>query len=179
MWEKLKNLGWGILGIAFLVIIALLIGLFVHGGAWLGAKVYPFLTVIFGITFGIALIILTPISVFKKARGFAGNGIVISSYVFGLTLWVWSFLLTYMLWGGIGIFIGLFLFGVGVVPIAMLATMFKGMWSIFGQLIFLTVLTFGSRFFGIFLTASYERYRTERDYIYEVKDYGITDKDFK
>ena len=130
---------------------SLLIGLFIHGGAWLSAKIYPFLTVIFGITFGIALFILTPISIFKRARRIAGNGIVISSFIFGLTLWVWSFLLTYTLWGGVGIFIGLFLFGVGVVPIAMLATLFKGMWAVFGQLMFLTILTFGSRFFGVFL----------------------------
>ncbi len=163
MWEKLKKLGWGILGIAILVIIALLIGLFIYGGAWLSAKIYPILLVIFGITFGITLLILTPISIFKKTRGFAGNGIVISSFIFGLTLWIWSFLLTYTLWGGLGIFIGLFFFGVGVVPIAMLATLFKGMWPIFGQLIFLTILTFGSRFFGIFLTESHQRFKAEKD----------------
>jgi len=179
MWEKLKNLGWGILGIAFFVIIALLIGLFIHGGAWLSAKVYPILTVIFGITFGIALFVLTPISILKKARGFAGNGIVISSFIFGLTLWVWSFLLTYTLWGGLGIFIGLFLFGVGVVPIAMLATAFKGMWAIFGQLIFLTILTFGSRFFGVFLIERYNRFKAEHDHAYEIQDYGTTDEDVK
>lgn len=166
MWEKLKNLGRGIFGTAFFVIIVLLsgllIGLFIHGGAWLNAKIYPFLVVIFVITFGIALFILTPISIFKKARGFAGNGLVISSFIFGLTLWVWSFLLAYIIWGGLGIFIGLSLFGVGVVPIAMLATLSKGMWTILGQLIFLIILYFGSRFFGVFLTESYNRSKKKR-----------------
>jgi len=177
MWERIKDLGWGILGIASLIIIVLLVGLFIHGGAWLSSKVYPIVTVIFGITFVIALIILTPISIFKKARGFAGKGIVISSYIFGFTLWVWSFLLTYALWGGLGIFIGLFLFGVGIVPIAMLATAFKGLWAIFGQLILLTILTFGSRFFGVFLIESYESSKAEHDYAYEVQNYEATDKD--
>lgn len=172
MWEKLKNLGWGIILIVFFVIIALLTGLFIHGGAWLSTKVYPILTVISGITFGIALFVLTPISIFKKTRGFAGNGIVLSSFIFGLTLWVWSFLLTYTLWGGLGIVIGLFILGVGVVPIAMLATLFKGMWAIFGQLILLTILTFGSRFFGIFLTKSHQHFKAEQDY-------DTTDEDFE
>lgn len=61
-----------------------------------------------------------------------------------------------MLWGGIAVFIGLFLLGVGVVPIAMLATLFNGMWSTLGELFLLLILTFGSRFLGIYLVEKYE-----------------------
>src|SRR5438046_9731864 len=57
---------------------------------------------------------------------------MIVSYVFGATLWVWSLLLTYTLWGGFWLFIGLFMAGVGVVPLAMIATFFKGMWAELG-----------------------------------------------
>ena len=177
MREKLIHVGCRTLVIAFFVIIALLIGLLIHGGAWLSAKLYPILKGIFKITFVIALFVLTPIAILKKTRALAGNGMVISSFVFGLTLWVWSFLLTYSLWGGLGIFIGLFLFGVGIVPIAMLATLFNGMWAILGQLILLAILTFGSRFFGIYLTESLRRSETLEDNVYKVEDYKITDDD--
>jgi len=179
MREKLIHVGCGILVIAFFVTIALLIGLLIHGGAWLSAKLYPILKAIFGLTLVIALFVLIPIAIFKKTRLLAGNGMVISSFVFGLTLWVWSFLLTYSLWGGLGIFIGLFLFGVGIVPIAMLATLVNGMWSILGQLMLLAILTFGSRFFGIFLTESIRRTEMLQDNVYKVEDYKITDDDFK
>lgn len=83
-------------------------------------------------------------------------GMVIASYVFGATLWIWGLLLTYTLWGGVALFIGLFLMGVGVVPIAMLATMFNGMWSEFGQLVFLLAMTVGARAFGAYNIVKYE-----------------------
>ena len=83
---------------------------------------------------------------------------MIASLVFGFTLWVWGLLFTYHLWGAIAVFIGLFLMGVGVVPIAMLATLFKGMWSTLGELVLLTVLTFGTRFAGAWTAAKAEEY---------------------
>jgi uncharacterized protein YacL len=60
-------------------------------------------------------------------------------------------IVTYALWGGFGLFIGLMLGGVGVVPLAMLATLFKGMWSVFGELILMIVVTVGTRMLGLFL----------------------------
>ncbi len=153
MWQKLKDIGWGVLGIVFLVLMFLLIGLFIHGGAWLGEKIYPWLVGISSIALIILVFILLPLAIFRKTRAFAGNGIMISSYVFGSTLWVYGLLLTYFLWGGIAVFIGLFMFGVGVVPIAMLATVFKGLWPTLGELVFLTILTFGTRFAAAFVIA--------------------------
>ena len=171
IWEKLKGLGWGILGIAIPLILALFTVLFIYGGVQLSAKLYPILKVIFTVVFGIVLFVLIPLSIFRKTRGVSGIGILISSYIFGLTLWVWSFLLTYSLWGWLGLLIGLFVLGIGVMPIAILATLFKGMWSTFGQLISLVILTFGSRLFGIYLTENYERTR------YDIRDNSITDED--
>lgn len=151
MWEKLKEVGWTVLGIAFLVIIALLVGLFIRGGAWLSEKLYPWLVGISSLAIVILIFVLLPLAIFRKTRSLAGNGIMISSWVFGITLWVWGLLLTYHLWGAIAVFIGLFLLGVGVVPIAMLATLFKGMWSTLGELVLLTILTFGTRLAGAFV----------------------------
>jgi hypothetical protein len=55
------------------------------------------------------------------------------------------------------VFIGLFLAGVGMVPIAMLATLIKGMWGPLIELVLLTIMTFGSRIGAMSLAESLER----------------------
>ena len=156
MLEKLKNVGWGVAGLAFFVAIALLVALFIHGGAWLGERIYPWLVGISSIALTVLIFVLLPLSFFRTTRAFAGNWMIIASWVFGVTLWVWGLILTYHLWGALAVYIGLFLFGVGIVPMAMLATMFKGMWSTFGELVFLIILTFGSRLAGGFVLTKAE-----------------------
>jgi hypothetical protein len=91
------------------------------------------------------------ISHFRRTRAFAGGGIYLASYVFGITLWVWSLLISYTLWGIGGVLIGLILAGIGIVPIAILASLFHGLWSICNQLFLVTAITFGTRFLGTFL----------------------------
>jgi len=95
------------------------------------------------------LLILLPAGIFKKIRPYAGIGLFISSYVFGLTLWLTGLLITYVLWGIWAVIIGLFILGIGVVPIAILATLFSGVWSMFGFLLFMVFVTFGTRVLGM------------------------------
>ncbi len=65
-----------------------------------------------------------------------------------------GFLLTLELWGVFAVLIGLFFLGIGVVPIAILATLFNGMWVELGMLVLAVVLTFGVRMLGMFLADS-------------------------
>lgn len=81
----------------------------------------------------------------------------ISSYVFGLTLWFLGLLLTYFTWGFLGVFIGLVLVGVGVVPVAMLAMLLNGELFVLFVLVLLTILTFGLRFLGIYMARRAEQ----------------------
>jgi hypothetical protein len=69
----------------------------------------------------------------------------ISSYVFGLELWLRSLLFTYILWGGFWVIVGLAFAGVGVLPMALLATGFAGYWDVFLWLCIGMVTTYGSR----------------------------------
>ena len=163
MKEILQNIGYAIFGLLFIFSILLILGLLFKGGIWLSAMLYPWLVGIFGITLSITVFVLLPNAVFTSTPRFAGYGMVLASYIFGVTLWVWSLLLTYVLWGGIALFIGLFLVGVGVVPIAMLATLFKGMWSTLGQLVLVTVMTFGTRIWGLYLLEKAERNTASAD----------------
>lgn len=52
-------------------------------------------------------------------RAWIGFLVMISSYVFGLTLWLLSCAITFATFGWIGLIVGLFLFGVGVFPMAL------------------------------------------------------------
>jgi hypothetical protein len=154
--EKIRNLGWGLLGIIIMIGLFLLALFFIKGGLWLSATIYPWLVSISGITFAISLFILLPLALFKKTRNVSAIGLLIASYIFGATAWSWSFLLAYVFWGFLGLFIGLFFGGVGVVPIAMIASMFKGEWGIFGQLVLVVIMTFGVRFLALYIAEKAE-----------------------
>jgi len=52
--------------------------------------------------------------------------------------------------------------GVGIVPVAILATLFKGEWGFLLFIIVMTFLTFGMRFLGILLAHKSERKNEEK-----------------
>lgn len=157
MKEIAKSIGGGVIVLFAIVAIVLIPVLLIRGGVWLGALLYPWLLALNGITFAITVFLFLPNAIFSSTPRFAGSGMMIASYVFGLTLWVWSLLLTYDLWGGLGLLIGLFMAGVGVVPLAMLATLVNAMWSELGQLVLLLIITFGVRVWGYGLIAKAAR----------------------
>jgi hypothetical protein len=156
MKEKFQNIGYSLLGFGILVGIILLAVFFIKGGLWSSELLYPWLSLISAISFFVCIFILLPLVIFRKTRAFSGLGLFIASYIFGASLWVWGFLLTYVLWGATALFIGLLLAGIGVVPIAMLATLFNSELSILGQLILLLIFTFGSRTLGYYLVEKVE-----------------------
>jgi hypothetical protein len=156
MIEGLKNIGYYILGIGFLLFLLLVSVLMIQGAVWVGEYVLQWLINLAWIVFGINLLILLPLSFFRKTGMVGGMGIFISSYVFGLTLWFLGLLLTYFTWGFMGVFIGLLLGGIGVVPVAMLAMLLNGEFFVLFVLVLLTILTFGSRFLGIYLAGKAE-----------------------
>jgi hypothetical protein len=104
---------------------------------------------------------LLPLTAFRETRGPSGVAFYIISFIFGATLWVRSLLLTYILWGGFALLVGLFLGGVGVLPIALLATALKREWAIFGQLILLGVAVLVTRYSGFYLVVREELRRDE------------------
>jgi hypothetical protein len=151
MKDILKSVGSFLLGICILVGAMFLAAMFIKGGVWLSVRVYPWLVFIAALAFWVTVLIFLPLAFFRRTRGFAGASTYFTSYVFGLTLWVWSLLLSYTLWGIGGVIVGLFLAGIGVVPVAMLASLFNGLWPTLGELVLLTIVTFGSRSLGMYI----------------------------
>src|SRR5262249_23142167 len=148
MKTRLASVGTAALGIAIMLALILIPVLLLQGGLWLSALLFPWLVTLNALAVFVTVVVFLANAGFSSTPKFAGSGMMIVSYVFGATLWVWSLLLTYTLWGGFWLFLGLFMAGVGVVPLAMIATFFKGMWAELGELVLLIVLTLGVRVWG-------------------------------
>lgn len=153
---SIKNAGIVILGLA--AFVALLFGavFLIMGTAFIGEKLLPYLMTASLLTLVLCVVIFLPLSLFRVTRIVALWGFFIASYIFGLGVWMYGFLVTYELWGGIGIFIGLFLGVVGVVPLGIIAAALHGIWYYVGELVFGLVLTYGARAFALFLMKTLE-----------------------
>ena len=79
--------------------------------------VYAFLLPFSWIALAIAVLILLPLAIWRKTRPAAGVGLVIVSYVFGATTWFLGAAITFGSFGWFGLILGLFLLGLGVVPL--------------------------------------------------------------
>lgn len=148
--KAFKTLGYITLYIALLVGLFLVGAMFLRGGVWLSERITPWLFTTSWVVLILAVLVLLPLCVSKETRGVGGIGLTFVSYVFGATLWFWSLLITYTLWGWVALIVGLVIAGVGVLPIALLATAIKGEWAVFGELLFLTAATFGTRGMGLY-----------------------------
>jgi ribosomal protein L40E len=153
-------------------VIILFLALFIfifEGAIHIGEKILPFLTTLTGWLSGIFFFVLLPLGVFRKTRGFSGICAVYLSYAVGFTLWFYSAIATYYLWGMFALILGIALFGVGVFPMALPATIFKGEWGIFWNIVYLGVLTYGSRFLGAYFAVKAEEQKAQ-DYQQQLTD---------
>ena len=87
-------------------------------------KAYTFVLPFYEYALAIVLLLI-PLAIWRKTRGIAGVGLVITSYIFGLTTWLLGAAITFGSFGWLGLIIGLFIFGVGVVPLAIIGAFFK------------------------------------------------------
>jgi hypothetical protein len=154
--EVLAALGGLLIMGTLLLLGAGIAALFIFGSAWASSKLLPSFSVLTWIAFALVVFVFLPLAIPRATRGFSSVALFIASYLFGATLWMEGLLLTLFIWGVGAVFIGLFLAGVGVVPVAMLATLLKGMWARLLELVLLTVMTFASRIGAVSLADSLE-----------------------
>jgi len=150
-----------VLGTLLLVAVLTLPLLFIYGSAWLSEKLLPVINLICTVTFFILLLVFLPLSIIKKCRGWCSMAFLFWSYVCGLSLWMASLLETLNLWGLSAAIIGLVFMGVGILPVALLACIFKGEWSFFFQLILQLATIIGCRLYAIYLAHKAEQEGTE------------------
>jgi hypothetical protein len=146
-----KAIGTG-LAVLFAVIVLPL--LFIYGIVWFSEKALPWLILASAIVFATCLLVLLPLSIFRKVRPWTGLGLFFASFLFGTMLFAFSCLVVLQLWGGFGLVVGLVLGGLGVVPVAFLAALFHGEWALLGFVVLGIVVTYGTRMLGIRLVES-------------------------
>jgi hypothetical protein len=67
-------------------------------------------------------------------------------------------LTTYTLWGPLAVVAGILMAGIGIVPLAIIACVTKGLWAIAVQMFLIVLLTWGSRLGAVALLESAEKY---------------------
>lgn len=134
-------------------VILLVVALVVKGAVWISRTVYPWLILADVAALAACVVIFLPLAVFRKTRKIAAGGILFASFLFALSLWTLSVIVTYRIAGNKALLIGLFLAVVGVIPIAYIAAVMNLKWMMLGQLVLLTVLTFGTRSVANFLAS--------------------------
>ena len=154
MIQKIKDIGFGALGIGFFVLSIVAFVLLIVGGVRLFEVLYPILEGVSGVTWGIVWLLLL-LSVVPRLRNFTGNGIVLGTYIGGAIFWLLCFYVTYQLWGFIGIFAGVLFFGLGVYITATLALIFDGQfWGALG-FAFILAQIFIFRLLGYWIISKY------------------------
>lgn len=148
---QIKNAGGVLMGLAFMLGMLALGAALLTGAAVFSLWVLKWTFPCFLITVLVSVFLLGPASLFPPSRGFAAMGLIVASHVFGAILWVWAMAYAYTVWGFFGVIVGLMLFGVGVVPVALLAALLHGDWATLGLIVFAGILAIGLRILGNWL----------------------------
>jgi hypothetical protein len=145
-----KYLAWRATWLVALVVLLAVGAAFIFGLVWISAKLYPIVEwlSLLGV---VVFLVCLPLSIFKRIRRPCGKGLVGVSYLWGLGLWMYSILALYDLWGLAGIYIGFFTLGYVTVPLACLALLFKGEWSLLGQVVLWFLIVFCMRMLGYWI----------------------------
>jgi hypothetical protein len=126
-------------------------------GEW-SLHAFAFLLPFAWIALGIGVLVLLPMALAIKTREAAGTGLVLASYLFGITTWLLGAGITFSTFGWFGLIVGLLLFGLGVVPLAIFATLFKLHLPAMALALFvMSVVVVGARIGGTLLTANAEQ----------------------
>lgn len=160
--EAFKKVGWGLLGIATFVAMLFVAALSIYGMAWVSVHVLEYLVPINDIVAVVCIVLLLPLALFRKTRIVPAYGLYVASFVFGVCVWMYGFIVTYSLWGVGGVFIGLMLGIVGIVPLGIIAASWHSEWEIVASLIFGLVTTYGARATAFWLWVKIERYEEEK-----------------
>lgn len=149
--SKIKDLGWTALGCLFPIGLFIGVIFLIRFGSSIAGSAIQALSLASGWATLIDLLIVLPLLMFRRTRGLASTVLFLTSYLFGLTTWVYGFLVTYSFWGIIGVLLGVFVFGVGVVPFGVIASAINGQWWIVGGLLYGVFITFGSRLLALYI----------------------------
>ena len=123
----------------------------------IAVKAYTFTLPFYELALAVAIFVLLPLTIWRKTRGAVGAGLLITSYIFGLTTWLLGAAVTFGSFGWFGLIIGLLFLGLGVVPLAIIGAIFKLDNGGLALVLFvMVVVTFGARFGGAYAASKAE-----------------------
>lgn len=160
--KALGGFGKVLIGLAVAAaIVTAIILIFKYGGDALQI-ILPIIYQLAG-TLTLLNILLLLVVIIPKARGVAGYIILVSSLVYGLWAWIFGLIVTLSIWGWIGVIIGVLMGGVGVVPLALLASIVDGKWDLFWPLIINIGVYFAALTIGTLLIESAEKHQANSE----------------
>lgn len=134
-----------------LIGIVVLLGMVFTSTPWVAQNVFPWATIVIGVIVFLGVPVSLLLAIFRKTRGIGGLGLYLTSYAIGLHLWLSSLIVAYTLAGVSWMIIGLLFGGIGVVPVAFIASIIRTEWSVMWQILLVIGVIATLRFFGVFL----------------------------
>jgi len=137
------------------IALAVVFAFFVKGGVWFFENFYELFETINGWVFTL-VVLLALLSVIPRIRIYTGLGIYYLTYIWGTIFWLFCLFVTYQLWGFVGVFVGLIMFGIGIFLTAFLSILFDG--QIWGALMIALNLLFiyGVRSLGYWIASKHK-----------------------
>lgn len=129
-------------------------------------KVNYFLAVISFFILLTYIFIFTPLAFFRKTRSASAFAFYLGSFVFGINLWLGSFVITIILAGLGWLIFGLLIAGIGIIPIAFIALLLNREWVNLLEFAVLIAMTFGFRTLGLWLG-----YKRTNKYMTQIESY--------
>lgn len=114
------------------------------------------------IIFAVNIIILYPLMFAKSTRTMSFYTLSITAAISAMSACINSFMVVIMVWDYKAAYLGLLFFGIGVVPVAITATIVNGLWSQLTELLLLVCMALISRI-GLFLYAYLDRKADQMD----------------
>jgi hypothetical protein len=104
------------------------------------------------ITLAVIVCVLIPMAFIRRFRGPASKGMLLMSFIIGITTWLLGAVATFASFGWIGLIIGLVLLGVGVVPLGIVGALFSlNEWTLAISLCAMTAITLLIRALGFYI----------------------------
>ena len=147
--DLLKGAGGLVVLIGVFAISIFLIVAFIKGAEYLAVTIEPFLAKMAWPLLVLCLLVFLPLSFFKKTRSFGLSALVVASFVFGILAWMIGFIATLYFWGVFWLVVGLFMAGIGVVPMGIVASFLNHRSDIAWSLLILLMVAYGMRFFSL------------------------------
>ena len=125
-----------------ILLLAAIFFVFITGATFVGTHLLPVFKILSLIGAAMAVLVYLPLSFSPKYRFRAGRWLTELSWIFSLTAWFTGVVAAHEAWGMTAVVIGVLLAGVGVIPVGMLAALWTGHTTLFGEILLWTTVAF-------------------------------------